>query len=263
MTFNIVRQAFACSLVLVASLVAFSLPAVAADQHAAPSAAGEQVGFLPLNVAGLKTWTQTDAAFGANLSDSSPDQLNVDFVVSDPATNARWMFPAEQSGFYKLLASMNGASSGNVAGLAYVGTVPPTALVSHGAWVALLNSAKAPSEVGDASALAGAQRFEPASLSVKWSDRAHNYVLTDGNQIIAEAGNGDQIALNALQSMIRTYGLNAEWTVPSEQGWPMTPVGSQGPMQVFLKVSSSAPLGMPVCTGKQGWLRPECWTEKL
>jgi len=261
MSSRVARSALAMSLVVSAGSLIISVPGFAAQPTApaAASQAGEQVGLTPLDYSRLKTWTESSPAYGESMSDSSPEQLNAASFIQDTSTNARWVFPADNGAFVAMLGKLNGAGSGNLAQLAYVGLTIGN-VVAHGAWIAPLTSGKTPSAVPADLDLAGARSFDAAALSVKWSDAAHAYVLTDGNGRIADAQS--QAPLTALQSMIQSYGLNTVWEVPSENAWPTTPVGSEGPTEVFFKLAPGASTGMASCS-RLAWLQPKCWSGKI
>ena len=259
MAFRALRRALACTVFVGTSVLFLSVAASAAETN--PSAASEQIGMLPLDYGHLKTWTVSDVSQGENLNDEAGGDFNPDRFFQDSSTNQRWEFTSSDDTFYDMLTKLNRTSPGNITQFAYVGTAP-AGYITHGAWIAPMTSEKTPSAVPADFAPSGIRPFATQNLSVKWSDKAHNYVLTDGAQVIAEAGSGDSAAsLGVLQNMIQSYSLNAVLEIPSSKGSAITPVGSNGPALVFLKLSAAEPAPSKSCG--RGWLHTACWIRKI
>lgn len=253
------RRALACSISIAAGVLLLSATA-RADEPSSP-AESEQIGMLSLNYDHLKTWTASDVSQGEDLSDEAGGSFNPDRIFQDSITNQRWEFTASDNTFYDMLTKLNRVSPGNIAQFSYVGAVPAR-YTTHGAWIAPMTSEKTPSAVPADFVTSGVRRFDATSLSVKWSDAEHNYVLTDGAHVIAEVAQGDNAApLNVLQKMIQSYNLNAVLQVPSSNGAALTPVGSNGPALVFLKLSEQPAAPTKSCA--RGWLHATCWIGKI
>ena len=222
----------------------------AAALLATPGFAADQIGFLPIEYNQLKTWTVTE--FVSDDGDSVSD-----YYVQDMSTNQKWDFRSGTKTFYDMLTKLHDVSDDNVKQFAYVGDASGDGdFLTHGAWIAPLTKDKAPSLVRFRTT--DMRWFDSATLHVQWSDQSHDYVLSAGNRVLAENPDSQDLApLVALQTMIQSYGLNTVWEIPTDKSWATTPVGSQGPILVFLRAA-------PVSTasdecGDHAWWRLPCW----
>ena len=215
----------------------------------APSYGAEQVSVLPIDYNQIRTWT---------VSDSVSDDPNTDYFVQDLSTNQKWEFQSGDTTLYELLTKLHAVSDNNIKQFAYVGSPPDNGdFVAHGAWIAPLTKDKTPSLVKFR--IPHAQHFHASAIRVTWSDRSHDYVLSDGTNVLAENGDSqDPSPLEILQKMIQNYDLNAVWEIPSDTSWASTPVGNQGPVLVFLKTEVTTPATVDTCADR-GWWLPKCW----
>jgi hypothetical protein len=227
-----VRRVLTCSVVAGAAALLVS----------AAGAADSQVSILPINFDHLKTWTASDVSHGDNLNMNEGDNQAVSFYIEDLGTNSRWEFPQGDKEFYNVLMKLHAVSGDNVTQLAYVSGG------AHGAWVAPLSGGKSAANVSGQVDVRQAYTFDPNALNVKWSESAHDYVLTDGKRTIAEISNGqDPSPFRTLQAMIKTYGLNSVMAISSDVS---TPVGTGGPLLVFLKLNPDSTMA---ANEKKGW----------
>lgn len=187
----------------------------------AGSASAETIGQLPINHGKIKI----------------SDYEGNDFTLLDKSTQLAWKFPSGDQQFYEVLTRLKGAGAGNLASLAYVGNGVGEA-TDHAAWIAPMNADGQPSAYPGKISARDARAFNPQTLSIARIERG--VALTDGRTIIAEVRNTeDASSLQLLQRMIETHGLNIVWQIPSAYERTITPVGSTGPVVVFLKADAA------------------------
>jgi len=236
-------------------------------------------------------WVMPLAAFAEQMSTLPFDYSKLaisdndgnEFTVRDASTGGQWLFPSGDRNFYRAVSVLGHAGTGNFKSFAYVGNPSDQGEpASHATWVAPLSASGQPSAFPAKDLGVGAVKFNAASLTVQqMTTGKRGYVLTDGQNVVAWVSRDDDPQpLSVLKDMLQKYSLNTAWQIPSTAERDATPVGTGGPVSMFLRVdetmaaSNPAPTSAPIMdmakpakpkAEGQGckWWAATCWAKQL